>query len=298
MTVKEKKKTGNKKSLKENMISYLFLTPWFFFLAVFTIYPFIYGIGLSLYEYTLRKQEFVGFANYVALFQDKAFINSIWVTIKFVAIIIPGTIILSLGIVYAIQGTKKWFQSLVKIVFYVSSIVSQVALVMVWKWMFSPSYGMYASLSNLFKWKLVDLLGTPVYSIPLLSFLVMSFTISQPIVVFSAAMDAVPVSLYEAASMDGATRFTQFREITLPCISKSILFVLVTTTINNLQVFVVPFLMTGGGPTGQTTPILLLIYRNAFEYSNFGYASAMGVILFLIIAVLVAIQFKMQRSQD
>lgn len=287
-----------KKRLKEDLSSYVFLLPWLFFLLVFTLYPFCYGIGISLFDFTLKKQEFIGFGNYVALFQDQGFLNSIVVTFKFVIIIIPGTILASLLIAYAIRGTSKWFQSCVKVVFYLTSIVSQVALIMVWKWMFSPSYGMYASLANWLNVQVVDLFGNATYSIPLLSILVMSFTVSQPIVLISAAMDGVPATLYEAASLDGASRFTQFRKITIPGIRSTLLFITVTTTINNLQVFVVPYLMTGGGPNGQTTPVLLLIYQNAFEYGKYGYASAMGVVLFVLIAFLVAVQFKMQQAKN
>ena len=115
---------------------------------------------------------------------------------------------------------------------------------------------------------------------------------------FSAAIDAVPVAYYEAAELDGAGRFTQFRKITLPSIRDVLLLVTVTTTINNLQVFVVPQLLTGGGPNGQTSPVLLQIYRSAFEYGKYGYASAMGVVLFCVIAVLVAVQFWLQRRKE
>lgn len=287
-----------KRVVKENVIGYAFLSPWIAFFLVFTLFPFAYGFILSLYDYTLKGKNFVGFGNYTSLFQNSEFLSSIFVTFKMVLIIIPGTMIVSLLIAYAIRGTKAWFQATTKVIFYLTSIVSQVALVMVWKWMFNPSYGMYATLTSLLEGKTLDLLGNPILSIPLISILVMSFTISQPVVLFSAAMDGVDVSLYEAADIDGASHFTKFRKITLPCIAPTILFVLVTTTINNLQVFVVPYLLTGGGPAGSTTPVLLLIYQNAFEYGKFGYASAMGVLLFILIAFFVSLQFKVQQMRE
>ena len=164
--------------------------------------------------------------------------------------------------------------------------------------MFNPSYGLYASICRLFGIETADLLGNPVYSIPLLSVLVLGFTISQPIVLFSSAIDAVPASFVEAAQLDGASDRTCFRKVTLPLIAPTIIFVLITTTINNLQVFLVPYLMTGGGPSGKTTPVLLLIYRNAFEYGNFGYASALGVVLFSVIGIFVFIQFKLSHYDE
>ena len=288
-------KTSRK--IAENVSSYVFLLPWMIILFVFTLYPFVEGIRMSLYDYSITKQTYVGLENFRKLFHDKTFWNSVIVTLKMCVIIIPGTLVASLVVAYSMQDLSERSQSIVKVVFYLSSIISQVALIMVWKWMFNPVYGLYRTLCERFGFIELNLLGDATYSIPLISILVLSFTVSQPIVLFSAAMDGVPQEYYEAAELDGASRFIQFFKITLPSISNIILLVLVTTTINNLQVFVVPMLLTGGGPSGMTTPILLHIYRNAFEYQKFGYASAMGVVLFIIIAVFVAIQFLLQSKE-
>lgn len=291
------KKVNRKQNWKNDFTSYMFLLPWFVMLLLFTVYPFVEGIKMSLYEYTMSHIEFIGLDNFKELFMDKQFWGSILITLKMVAIIIPGTIIASMAVAYAIQNLSNRAKSIVKVVFYLSSIVSQVALIMVWQWMFNPAYGMYTSVCNILGVVTIDLLGDTTYSIPLLSILVLAFTVSQPIVLFSAAFDSVPVSYYEAAELDGAGRLRQFFSITFPEVSDVFLLVLVTTTINNLQVFVVPYLMTGGGPNGKTSPVLLLIYREAFEYGNYGYASAMGVVLFVIIAIFVGIQFKLQNKE-
>lgn len=287
-----------RRRLSENLSSYAFLLPWLIVLFVFTLYPFVEGLRMSLYDYGIKSQTYVGLDNFRKLLQDEAFLNSIIITLKMCAIIIPGTIAASLLVAYAISDLSTRTKGLVKVVFYLSAIISQVALVMVWKWMFNPAFGLYKSLCTRFGFVTLNLLGDATYSIPLISILVLSFTVSQPIVLFSAAMDAVPVSYYEAAELDGAGRFTQFRKITLPSISNVILLVTVTTTINNLQVFVVPQLLTGGGPNGQTSPMLLHIYNSAFEYGKYGYASAMGVVLFCVVAVLVALQFMLQRKKE
>lgn len=293
-----KSRARNARRLSENLSSYLFLLPWLVVLCVFTLYPFIEGIRMSFYDYGIRKQTYVGLENFRKLLTDEAFLNSIIVTLKMCGIIIPGTLVAALTVAYAIQDLSPRSKGFVKAVFYLSAIISQVALVMVWKWMFNPTYGLYKTLCDRFGFVELNLLGDATYSIPLISILVLSFTVSQPIVLFSAAMDGVPVSYYEAAELDGAGRFTQFWKITLPQISDVLLLVTVTTTINNLQVFVVPQLLTGGGPNGATSPVLLLIYRSAFDYGKYGYASAMGVILFMVIAVLVAVQFMLQRRRE
>lgn len=253
---------------------------------------------MSLYDYGINKQTYIGFDNFRKLFADEMFWNSVIITLKMCAIIIPGTLAVSLIVAYSIRELSDRGQSAVKVVFYLSSIISQVALIMVWKWMFNPVYGLYRMLCDYFGFIQINLLGDATYSIPLISVLVLSFTVSQPIVLFSAAMDGVPKKYYEAAELDGASGFVQFLKITLPCIADVILLVMVTTTINNLQVFVVPMLLTGGGPGGMTTPVLLHIYRNAFEYQKYGYASAMGVVLFAIIGAFVAIQFALQKKEE
>lgn len=296
--MKNKSPSKRARRLSETLNSYLFLAPWLVLLFIFTLYPFIEGIRMSLYDYSLKSQTFIGLDNFKKLFSDKSFLNSIIITLKMCAIIIPGTIAVALVVAYAIQDLSGRTKNIVKIVFYLSAIVSQVALIMVWKWMFNPTYGMYKTLCDRFGFVELNLLGDATYSIPLISILVLSFTVSQPIVLFSAAMDGVPQSYYEAAELDGAGRLTQFFHITLPSITDVLLLVTVTTTINNLQVFVVPQQLTGGGPNSQTTPVLLEIYRSAFEYRKFGYASAMGVVLFCVIAVLVAVQFFLQRRKE
>ena len=298
MLNKDAKNLGRRKRiLSENISSYVFLLPWFVILFVFTLYPFVEGIRMSLYDYSLKGQTFIGLENFRKIVTDTEFLNSIIVTLKLCLIIIPGTIVASLVVAYAIQDIPVKAKGFVKIIFYLSAIISQVALVMVWKWMFNPAYGMYKTLCQQFGFVEVNLLGDTTYSIPLIAILVLTFTVSQPIVLFSAAMDGVPISYYEAADLDGASRFTQFCKITLPSISNVILLVTVTTTINNLQVFVVPQLLTGGGPNGKTAPVLLHICNQALEYGRFGYASAMGVVLCCVVAVLVAVRFVLQRKK-
>ena len=252
---------------------------------------------MSLFDYSVKGQTFIGLENFKALAKDERFITSMIVTVKMCVLIIPGTILFSLMVAYSIQDMPRKFKSFVKIVFYISAMISQVALVMIWKWMFNPAYGLYKSLCEYFGMVELNLLGDTTYSIPLISILVMTFTVSQPIVLFSAAMDGISQSYYEAAEIDGASRFTQFRRITLPMISDVLLLVTVTTTISNLQVFIVPQLLTGGGPNGKTTPVLLEIYRTAFEYGKYGYAAAMGVVLFIVIGFFVTIQFVLQRKR-
>jgi len=287
-----------KKAFKNNLVCYLFLLPWLAFLAVFTVYPFVYGFVMSLFIITYRANSFIGVENFVELMRDGMFWNAITATLKMCALIIPGTLALSLWIAWTIHDRTKSLQSSAKIIFYLTSVVSQVALAIAWKFMFNPAYGLSATITDLLGLPRLDWFGRSDLAIPLVSALVVTFAISQPVILFAAAIDNIPRDYYEVAQLEGATRRKQFLKVTLPLIRPTLTFVLVTATIGNLQVFVVPYLLTGGGPNYQTTTILYMVYRNAFEFGRYGYAAAMGIVLFAIIGLLVWVQYRMVHSSE
>ncbi len=286
------------KRRRNNVVCYLFLLPWLVFLTVFTVYPFVYGFVMSLFQVTYKESSYVGFLNFAELFRDAMFLGAIGATLKMCLIIIPGTVVVSLWIAGTIQDRSRHLQRSAKMVFYITSVVSQVALAIAWKFMFNPAYGLSASLMDVLGTKRLDWFGRKELVIPLVSALVMTFSISQPIILFSAAMDNIPRDYYEVAELEGATRTKKFFAITLPLIRPTLTFVFITATIANLQVFVVPYLLTGGGPNYKTTTILYMVYRNAFEFGRYGYAAAMGIVLFAIIAVLVLFQYHTTNSSE
>lgn len=284
------------RKIRNNLTSYLFLAPWLILFLLFVAYPFLYGFSISLFEFDYVNRTFIGFQNYQTLFSDALFLRSIWATLRLALIVIPGTLIFSLWVASTINDRSKALQSFTKVAFYLSSIVSEVALVIVWKWMFNPGFGLSAALTDALGIPRIDWLGNLSFAVPLVSMLVLTFTVSQPVILYSAAMNNIPMDYYEAADIDGATRRVQFFKITLPLLKPTTTFILITTTIANLQIFTVPYLLTAGGPEYGTTTMLLMIYKNAFEYGKYGYASAMGVVLFLIIAVFAFFQFKLTKS--
>lgn len=287
-----------KKIIANNVVCYLYMLPWLAFLAVFTIYPFVHGMVMSLFNVTYRANDFIGLANFLELMRDHMFWNAIAATLKMCAIIIPGTVALSLWIAFTIHDRSRMLQSSAKIVFYLTSVVSQVALAIAWKFMFNPAYGLSATITDMLGIPRLDWLGSSDLAIPLVSALVITFAISQPIILFASALDGIPKHFHEVAQLEGATHRQQFLKVTLPLIRPTLTFVIVTATIGNLQVFVVPYLLTGGGPHYQTTTMLYMIYRNAFEFGRYGYAAAMGIVLFAIIALLVLIQYRLVNASE
>ncbi len=284
------------KRLMKEKWGYLFLLPWFVFLLVFTIYPFFYGFGASLYDYTLTRQVFTGLENYQQIFRDKAFGRSIVATLCYAAILLPLTVCLSLWIANTITKFRERTSGIFKAIFYLPTITSQVALVVVWNFIFAPSFGLLANLFQMVGLTPISWFDDPMRSIPLLSLLILSYTMGQPIILYSAGIGNIPVSYYEAARIDGATDRQLFFKITLPMLRSVTTYILITCTIGMLQIFAVPYLMTGGGPNNATSTLLMMVYKSAFINGNFGYASAVGVMLFLITAVIAALQFHMMRA--
>ena len=287
---------ARKRRFKENLTGYLFIAPWLVIFGIFIIYPFVYGFVISLFDYNLVKFNFVGLSNYSTLFKDEMFIKSIVATLRMCAIIIPGTVLFALWVTKTVHERRQSMQTFTKVVFYLSAIISEVALVIVWKWIFNPGYGVSASVTDAFGVSRIEWLGSTSLTPTLVSILVLSFTVSQPIVLYNAAMNNIPATYYEAARIDGATKWKQFIYVTLPLVKPTTTFILIITTIGSLQVFMVPYLLTAGGPGNSTTSVLLMIFRNAFEYGRYGYAAAMGIILFGIIAVFAFLQYRATQS--
>ena len=290
----EKRETAVKRQRKEERWGYFFLIPWALFFFVFTLFPFLFGILVSFTDYSLSGMRFNGLANYRLIFTQTAFIRSTIATFSYAAIIIPLTIALSLWISYEIHERSGRFNSFVKASLYLPGVTTQSALTIVWKFLLIPSFGLIATLLARFGFH-GSLLDSPASAIPIISVLIVLVTLGQPVILFTAAMNSIPVSYYEAAWLEGASRFSVFRHITLPLISPTTKFILVTNTIGILQLFVVPYLMTGGGPAYRTSTLLLLVYNSAFINGSFGYASAIGNILFIMTSLLAVIQFWIMR---
>lgn len=280
----------------KNKWGYLFLLPWVLLFTIFIFLPFVIGLILSMYEYNFAALKFAFFDNFILLFQDSIFLNSIATTLLLAVIIVPVCITLALWVSNLIFNSGNTVQSLVKAGFYVPAVISSAALVITWKWIFNPAYGLSKYFTDLLGAASIDWYGSPVNAVLVVSILLILILVGQPIILYSAAMGGIPVSYYEAANIDGATGLQKFFNITLPLLKPTTLFIMVTMTIGSLQIFEIPMLLTAGGPQFKTTTILYLLYKTAFEYTKFGLASAMGVVLFIIIAMIALIQFKYLKS--
>ncbi len=286
------------KKFKKEMWGYIFLLPWFAFFAVFTAYPFCFGIYVSFTNYTLGAQDFIGLQNFKDILVDAAFFKSVLATFYYLILIAPGIIIVALWISKVLQYRGPKMNAFTKVAFYLPTVTSQVALVIVWNFLFAPSFGLIASIFINAGLPPISWFDNASLAIPMISFLVLAISLGQPIILYTAAINGIPDSYFEAAEIDGAKRNQVFFKITLPLLRATTTFIIITSTIALMQIFVVPYLMTGGGPEHRTSSLLLMIYRAAFALNKFGYASAIGVVFFMITAVLAALQFKLMKREN
>lgn len=273
-----------------------FLLPWLIDVIIFKLFPFIYGVIISFFEVSYKKSTYVGFKNYLTTFNQPLFWNSLKATLKICLITIPVIVIGALLISFIIHEKSRRFKGTTKIILYLPAVTSEIILAIVWKNMFSSTYGVSASICKLLGIEPIQWLSDINITIPLIGVLVASMCIAQPVILLSTSIDNLDVSMIEAARIDGVSKFQQLIYITLPFIMPTISFVLITTTIGNLQVFYVPYLLTGGGPENKTVTVLYLIYKNAFEYGKYGLADAQGMILFFVIGIMVLAQYKLTNA--
>jgi multiple sugar transport system permease protein len=279
----------------ENRAGYLFIAPWLVGLTVFALGPVLLALGAGFTDWSvLSEPHYVGVGNYVRILgQDHDFRQSLRVTLLYAAGSIP--IQLAGGLVCAlllnVRGLR--FTGVLRTVLYLPYLLTGVAISIVWRWMYASN----GLVNHLLGWVGVsgpDWLMSETWALP--GIVLMNFTwLGGNMIIFLAALQGVPSSLYDAAHVDGAGAFRRFWHVTLPMISPAVLFNLIMGTIGSFQVFAVPWIITGGGPNDATLFYVLNLYRRAFQYNDMGYACALAVILFGVIFAVSVIELRGSR---
>ena len=291
-TVKISKNT-RRLVLQENFAAYMFLLPFLAFFVMFVVYPMFLCVYTSFFDANMGVAEdvFIGFANYKELFNDSIFWKGLWNTLIIVFVSVPVTCAFSLWVASVISKMPVAATSAFRCIFYLPVVTGSVAVTVVWKWMFSKFNGIINAIgtsSGLLD-KNLDWLGDERFALGCIILILLTTSVGQPIVLYVSALDNVDKSLVEAAEVDGATEMQAFWRIKWPQMMPTTLYILVITTINSFQCFALIQLLTSGGSNTKT--IMYYIYYMAFKQYRYGYGSAMGVILAIIIAILSAIQF-------
>ena len=298
-TISVSKKT-HRLVVQENIAGYLFMLPFLLFFVGFVVYPMFMCIYTSFFDATMNRDDiFIGFQNYVDLFNDPVFWTALKNTLIIVVVSVPVTCAFSLWIATLISKMNVTATSAFRCIFYLPVVTGSVAVTMVWKWMFNNYYGIlnYLGKGVGLLDKNINWLGDPKYALGCIILILLTTSVGQPIVLYVSALDNVDKSLVEAAHVDGATETQAFWKIKWPQMMPTTLYILVITTINSFQCFALIQLLTSGGPKNSTMTIMYYIYYNAFKQYRYGYGIAMGVILAIIIAILSAVQFRMGKEK-
>ena len=273
-------------------VAYLFIMPWIIGFLVFQLYPFIASFVYSFTDFSLLKSmKFVGVDNYVKMFTgDRLFYKSLWATLKYVLIAVPGKLIFALIIAMILNMKLRCINSY-RTVYYLPSILGgSVAISILWKFLFSKT-GTVNSFLAYFHIPAQDWLGSPNLALFTMGLLVI-WQFGSSMVLFLAALKNVPAELCDAARVDGAGKIRTFFTITLPLLTPTVFFNLIMQMINAFKEFNAPYLITKGGPLNSTYLYGMMVYENAFQHSKMGYASAQSWVLFLIIIAFTALTFK------
>ncbi|MBR1919600.1 MAG: sugar ABC transporter permease [Spirochaetales bacterium] len=289
----QKPSTAGRKPFKaERYIGLVFIAPWIIGFLVFQLYPFVSSFIYSFTSFNIiGKPKFVGLSNYVKLFTiDPDFKKSIYVTLKYAFISVPGKLIFALFIAM-LMNMKIRGVNFMRTIFYLPSILGgSVAISALWKLLFMKE-GMINNILGAIHIPAVDWLGSPHVAIFTIS-LLQVWQFGSSMVLFLAALKNIPAEYYESASLDGASKIRQFFSITFPMITPIVFFNLIMQMINALQSFTSAFVITNGGPLKSTYLIGIKLYIEGFNNFKMGYAAAISWVLFFMILCFTLIVFK------
>ncbi|WP_202867592.1 carbohydrate ABC transporter permease [Kribbella pittospori] len=260
--------------------------------VAFTFLPMIASAVISLTDWTIgAAPKFVGFANYKRMFTaDDSFFKSLWATLYYTLGAVPLLLIVAFAVALLLNQPVRG-QGVFRVIYYLPAIVPIVANSMLWIWLFNPDFGLLNTLTEKAGLPRSQWIFDESTAIP--SLILMSvWGFGNVAVIFLAGLQGVPRQLYEAIAVDGGGAWRKFRHITLPMMTPTIFYSLVTSVIGALQVFVQAAVMTEGGPNDSTLFYIYYLYRTAFTNNEMGYASALAWVLFLVIMAITVVLFR------
>jgi multiple sugar transport system permease protein len=281
----------------------LFLAPAIIILSLFFFLPVIAGFALSVTDFDLytlgdvHNLRFVALRNYRELFVNPIFWTAFGNTMYFALVGGPLTVAVSLFAALLVNAKLTRWKALFRTIYFAPVVTTLVAVAVVFKYLYHPRFGIINLALGALHLPQPDWLGDPHFAMPAIILLAVWKGFGYTMIIFIAGLQNIPEELYEAARLDGAGAWGQFRHVTLPMLGPTFLFVGVVVAIGQLQIFAEPYVMTGGGPLNKTLTIVMMMYQQGFKFWRMGYAAAVAFILFLVIGVATLLQMRLGEKR-
>lgn len=287
--------TGMRK--REERTAWLFITPIALGILIFQFYPTLFSFYISFTQWNLlTPPKWIGFSNFVELFTtDRFFYNTMSNTATYAFwTMLAG---LSLGLIFAVLLNQEIRGKYIyRAIYFVPVVAPTVAVALLWQWLYEPNFGVLNGLLRMIGIHGPNWLGNTTWAMRSVIFEAIWAGLGFNILIFLAGLQGIPQEYYEAAEIDGANAIQKFFSITMPLLSPTTFFLLVTGVIGGFQVFDIPYIMTGGGPANATQMVIMYLYNNAFTIQKMGLAAAISFIVFLLIISLTIINFRISRN--
>ncbi|NED99433.1 carbohydrate ABC transporter permease [Phytoactinopolyspora halotolerans] len=281
-----------------NWNAYLFLAPGLLLFSVFTLFAMGFALYLTFHEWSIiqPEQPFVGLDNYRELMSDERFRRSVYNTVYFTGASVPLTMLVGLAVALLLNQPLRG-RGLLRVMYFLPVVTPFVVVAIIWKWLYNGDFGLFNYY--LLKTNLIDepLLWLADKNLAMPSIILMSVWagVGFSMVVYLAALQAVPEELYDAAKVDGGGAWVRLRHVTIPMLRPATLFLMVMGIIGSFQIFTQIFIMTQGGPVDRTTTMMFYIYEAAFKFYRMGYASTLAYALFAMLFIFTLIQLRLYR---
>ncbi len=275
----------------------LFVLPFVLFHVWLVTWPLLHGIWISFHDHDLLADDshYIALENYRNLIDDDVFHQVLLNTLRFVAFTVPACVLLGLGLALALNRPGRLYTGL-RALFFGASVLSVSVVSLVWMLAMMPDRGLISQLAAAVGIPDLALLTTQSTAMPALAFVTTWWVVGLPMMLFLSALQQIPADLYEAAALDNASRWATFSRITLPSLRRTVVLVVVIEVLRQIQVFPQVMLLTNGGPSNSTRPIVQFIYEQGFVALTLGYASAATQVLLVFMLAGVSLQLWLERS--
>jgi multiple sugar transport system permease protein len=286
--------------LQRSKAAYLFLAPGYLFFIAFTLAPLLAGVWLSLFRIRgqLSARTWVGADNYLSILTDGVFRTAVANTVVLMLGTVPVVIVSGMLIAVAMADSSQRLQTFFRTAFYLPRVASEVVIAIIWLWIFNPIYGLGNYVLGLVGLAPIGWHSDPRTALMSIILVVITLLLGETVILYSAGLSGISPEYYDAAAIDGASFWQQLRYVTVPLLTPTTFFIVVTETIWVLQVWAIVYLITSGGPGHATETLGLMVYRTAFELGEFGVAAAQGVTLLILILTITLAYFRVARWDE